>query len=273
MSMSESTPRADDSHNVASAESANSLSQQFFDLAQSLRIQARELRARTPAGVPNLEADALDAQAAKFEDKTLDIATQSEINRGRVIFEKWLKEQEHFLAWRLENTRSIISLSQSAIRVIATANAGAAVALLAFLGNALAKDARLVAEYFAPSLLTFAMGVVVAVLVAGSSYVTQLLYGVDDPKKQKLAKRLHWLTVALWLTATGAFAVGCFETYSAVRSMTRNESAPMATKYTDRGSVELVKKNEPAPARPASDPPVVQMPGPKPVAPAPAPKQ
>jgi hypothetical protein len=240
----ESTPSANVGGNVESAEAAKSLSQQFFELAQSYRTQARELRARTPAG-PHLEADTLDALASKFEDKTLEIATQSEIKRESVKFEKWLKEQEHYLAWHLENARSIISMSQSAVRVIATANAGAAVALLAFLGNALAKDAHLVAEHFAAPLLTFAIGVVIAVLVGGSSYVTQLFYGVEE--KQTLAIRLHWLSVVLWFATTGAFAAGCVETYFAVRSMTKNEGAHMAAKDTDRGTVETVKRNAPPP--------------------------
>lgn len=264
MSASESTPSANIGGNVEGAEAKKSTSQQFFGLAQSHRIQARELRARTPAGAPNLEADALDAQATKLEDKILEIATQSEIKREGVKLEKWLKEQEHYLAWHLENVRSIISMGQSAVRVTATANAGAAVALLAFLGNALAKNADVVAEHFSPPLLTFAIGVVIAALVGGSSYVTQLFYGVEDPKKQKLAIRLHWLTVVLWFATTGAFAAGCVETYFAVRSITKNESVPMAAKDTDRGSVELMKKNAPSPARPASAPPIVQMPATKP---------
>jgi hypothetical protein len=263
MSTSKSTPSKT---SVAQVEDAKSASQQFLDLAQFHRAQARELRARGSAGVPNLEADALDAQATKLEDKTLDIATQSEINREKAIFEKWLKEQEHFLAWHLENSRSIISMSQSAARVIATANAGAAVALLAFLGNALAKDAHLVAEHFAPPLLTFAIGLVIAVLVAGSSYLTQYCYGENAPKKQKLAIRLHWLSAILWFAATGAFAGGCIETYFAVRSMTKNEGPPMAAKYDDRGSVDSLKRNAPPPARPASEPPVVKIPAPSPSA-------
>jgi hypothetical protein len=269
MSTSKSTPSET---SVAQVEGAKSVSQQFLDLAQSHRAQARALRAGVLAGVPNLEADALDAQATKLEDKTLDIATQSAINRENAIFEKWLKEQEHYLAWHLENSRAIIFMSQSAVRVIATANAGAAVALLAFLGNALAKDAHVVAEHFSSPILTFAIGVVLAVLVAGASYLTQLFYGDDAPKKQKLAIRLHWLSAILWFATTGAFAVGCVETYFAVRSMTKNEEAPMADKNTGRGSVELLKENAP-PARPASEPPAVKMPAPTPPAPKPGDKK
>jgi hypothetical protein len=253
VSTSESTPV-----NVAPVEAPKALSQQFFDAALPRRAQARDLRSQTPSRT--VEADTLDAEAAKLEDKALEIATQSEIKRESVKFEKWLKEQEHFLAWRLENVRSVISLSQSAIRVVATANAGAAVALLAFLGNALAKDAHLVAARFAAPILTFAIGVVLAVLVGGASYLTQFLYGSDDPKMVVVAKRVHWFTAALWLVATGAFAVGCFETYSAVRSMTKSEGAPVATNDTNRSSAGTLQRNTPPPTRPAAEPPVVQLP-------------
>jgi hypothetical protein len=268
VSQSESTPSQNVVGNVERVELVKPLSQQFFDLARSHRTQARELRARTPS--LTLEAAALDVHAAKLEDKSLEIATQSEIKRESVKFEKWLKEQEHYLAWRLENSRSIISLSQSAIRVIATANAGAAVALLAFLGNALAKDAHVVAAHFAGPLLTFAIGLVVAVLVGGASYVTQLLYGAEDPKNLTRAKRLHWLAAVLWFAATGAFAVGCVETYFAVRSVAKDEGASMVAKDADRGSVQSEERNAPPPVRPASDPPAVKMPIPQPPAPKPA---
>jgi hypothetical protein len=204
-----------------------------------------------------LDADALDERADKLEDSALQIATQSEIKRDGVRLDKWLKEHESYLAWQLENSRSIISLSQSEVRVIATANAGAAVALLAFLGNALAKDSHLVAEQFAPALLTFAAGVVVAVLAGGSSYLTQFYYG--DEAKKKLAVRLHILSAVLWFVTTGFFAGGCIETYIAVRSMPKKEETPLTSKNSGQPSAEI-KRNVPSPARPASDPPAVQVP-------------
>ena len=211
---------------------------------------------------PNLDADALDELADKLESKAIEIDTQSEIKRDSVRVDKWLKEHESYLAWHLENSRSIISMSQSAVRIITTANAGAAVALLAFLGNALAKDSHLVAALFAPALVTFAGGVVVAVLVAGSSYLTQMYYG--EEAKKALAVRLHILSVVLWFLTTIIFAAGCLETYFAVLSMPKNEETPVTIKSAGGESSEF-KRNAPPPARPAAAPPPVQAPtGPPP---------
>jgi hypothetical protein len=244
------------------AEVPKPLTQQFFDLVQSERAKARELRAAAP-GLPSSDADALDAHADKLEDNILKIVTESEIKREGIRQDKWLKEHEGYLAWHLENNRSIISMSQTAVRVIATSNAGAAVALLAFLGNALAKDSHLVAALFAPALLIFAAGVVVAVLVAGSSYFTQLFYG--DEAKLKLAVRLHILSAVLWFATTGLFAAGCVETYIAVRSMPSKEESPVTTSIANGESAEL-KRNAPPPARPAAEPPAVRVPTPTPPA-------
>jgi hypothetical protein len=230
------------------------LSQQFFDLAQVERARARELRASAP-GVPNAEADALDAHAGKLEDSVLKIATESEIKREGVRQEKWLKDHESYSAWHLENNRSIISMSQAAVRLIATANAGAAVALLAFLSNALAKNSHLVAALFAPPLLMFAAGLVVAVLVAGSSYLTQLFYG--EEANQKLALSFHIASAVLWFATTGLFAWGCVATSVAVKSMPIKEDVAMASEESAE-----IKRNAPPRQRLAEEPPAAQVPTP-----------
>jgi hypothetical protein len=244
------------------ASAPTSLSQQLFEEAQARRARAVELRAK--ANGPSAAADALDSGAEKMDDVALDIVAQGEIKREGVRHEKWLKEHEHYLAWHLENNRSIISMSQSAVRLIATANAGAAVALLAFLGNALAKDEHVVASQFAGPLLTFAMGVVVAALVAAASYLTQLLYGNEDPKWQTCARRLHGFTIIIWLGALLIFAGGCIETYYAVRSAVQKQGIAMPSNKSSLEINQEFKRNAPPPARPAAEPPVVERPIPKP---------
>jgi hypothetical protein len=231
--------------------------QQLLDSAQVSRTEARELRAK--AAGPSPEADGLDAYATKLEDKLLDIRAQIEIKRESVKLEKWLKEHEHSLAWKLENTRSLISMSQSAIRLVATANAGAAVAVLAFLGNALAKNEHMVASYFAGPLLTFASGVAVAAVVGALTYATQFFYGEETPEKQNLGLRLHWLTAALWFVSTGVFVGGCVETYFAVRSMPAYEGSAMTNERLPKPG-ETFQRNDRPLARPPAEPPAAMVP-------------
>jgi hypothetical protein len=242
-----------------------SVIQQLWEEAKSRRAAAANLRANGPS----TEADALEAGAQKLDDAGLDIVKQCEINRTAALNEKWLKDYSHYKDWHLENNRSIISMSQSAVRLIATANAGAAVALLAFLGNALAKSENIVASRFACSLLIFAIGVVAAALVAASSYLTQLLYGVEDNAKiQTWAKRLHGFTIVLWFGALLIFAGGCFETYNAVRSSVQNQGVEMQLNKSSTPINQDLKRNNPPPARASAAPPVVDQPIPKvPVAP------
>ena len=118
--------------------------------------------------------------------------------------------------------------------------------------DALAKDSQLVADLFAPALLTFAGGVVVAVLVAGSSYLTQLYYG--EEAKKKLAVRLHIFSAVLWFVTTGVFAAGCVETYIAVRSMPKREETPVTIKSASSESPDF-KRNAPPPRKPPPEPP------------------
>jgi hypothetical protein len=238
---------------------STSLIQQLWEEARARRAVAANLRANGPSE----QADALEAGADKLDDAALDIAKQGEIKREGVQHEKWLKDHEHYLDWHLENNRSIISMSQTAVRLIATANAGAAVALLAFLGNALAKSANIVASQFAGSLLTFAIGVVVAALVAASSYLTQLLYGDEKPKMQTWARRLHGFSIFLWLCALLVFAGGCIETYNAVRSAVQTQGAKMPLNKSSLQLNQEFKRNNPPPARPPADPPIVERPIPR----------
>jgi hypothetical protein len=268
MIVRDSSVGADDQRGEDNASEPTSLSQQLFELAQSLHAEARELRVANTGACG--EADALDVRAAKLEEKLVDIAAQVEVKRESVKHDKWLKEHEHYLAWHLENSRSIISMSQSSARLVATVNAGAAVALLAFLGNALAKDEHLIANRFAGPLLTFAIGVVIAALVGALSYVTQYLYGIDDPKKQILAKRLHLVTIVMWVASLGTFAGGCVETYfSVLSSVQTQEVATPTSKGADLMNQDL-KKNAPPPVRPAAEPPAVQRPVSRPPEPKPS---
>jgi hypothetical protein len=236
------------------------LVQQLWEEARARRALAASLRANGPSE----RANVLEAGAEKLDDAALDITKQGEIKREGVQYEKWLKDYSHYKDWHLDNNRSVISMSQSAVRLIATANAGAAVALLAFLGNALAKSANIVASQFAGSLLTFAMGVVAATLVAASSYFTQLLYGIeDDAKIQTWAKRLHGFTIFLWLCALLIFAGGCIETYNAVRSAVQKQGVEMPLDKSSPQINQEWKRNNPPPARPPAEPPVVERPIPR----------
>jgi hypothetical protein len=246
----------------------------LFDDADDCVNQAKQLRANSTG--PNPDADRLEARAAELVKGAIALDVQNEAARVKAYHDKWVGQHKAHGDWTNEQTKSLISMSQSAIRLVLTINAGAAVALIAFLGNAVGKNANAVADLFAGSLVVFATGVAVAALVSVGSYVTQFLYGEDEsPTKQSWARRLHVVTLIGWFCGLGVFGWGCFQTYHAMQSMAKSgiggkpptiESqapAPPAppVKVILEGSIVIepprvpLKKNAPPPKRPPNDPP------------------
>lgn len=127
-----------------------SFSEQLLGYADSYRQQARELRAQNILAnpLPNSEADRLEALADKMTTQAIESDAANEAARVKANLDKWVGDHKAIADWHNENTRSLISMSQAAIRLQVTINAGAAVALLAFLGNAINKNAPAVAVLF-----------------------------------------------------------------------------------------------------------------------------
>ena len=113
----------------------------------------------------------------------------------------------------IETFKSLIQISVEGLKLLAVFNGGAAVALLAYLGNVAGKglstpDMRL-------PMGCYLAGLVSCGLAFAASYLTQLnLYQESVGLSGSGTGRRHtlWLTVALCLalTSIGAFAVGSF---------------------------------------------------------------
>jgi ABC-type multidrug transport system fused ATPase/permease subunit len=197
--------------------------QQLLEQANLYRQQARDLRAQNTLASPppNLEAERLDALATVLSTQAIASDAANESARVKANLDKWVGDHKAIADWHNENTKSLISMSQTAIRLQVTINAGAAVALLAFLGNAINKNAGTVANLFASALAVFAAGVAVAAIVAIASYATQFLYGNESPRVQWWARVLHGITFATGFVSLGFFVAGCFQTYDGMRSMAK----------------------------------------------------
>lgn len=98
--------------------------------------------------------------------------------------ERWKAQQEANLeAWKAEQQvsmemfRSVIASGQIALKTALLVNGGAAVALLAFIGNIWSKTQPLaVAKGLTLSLLLFGSGVLAAAVAAGVTYLTQVAF-------------------------------------------------------------------------------------------------
>lgn len=127
----------------------------------------------------------------------------------------WRKYHSRYELWRetrLELTRAVIAFGQGAIRTLILINGGAAIAVLAFIGNYKNEDLGLFG-YLSSSLLSFCLGVAAAALVAGFSYVTQFLCDGSSGKVSRLGVFFHILAVVFAVISLGLFILGIMVAY------------------------------------------------------------
>ncbi len=95
-------------------------------------------------------------------------------------FEDCKTEQERnaFISSKLEEFKATISLAQTALKIPILINGGAAIAILALIGNTW--NGNSLAADLAKSLLFFSFGVLVAAIGTGVSYLTQYRFQYED---------------------------------------------------------------------------------------------
>ncbi len=222
-------------------------------LAWAMYLRERAADAET-AGDTSV-ASRFEALARQMEkgswDNYLALERESQVAKIR----DWEDQWRHSRAWQIENQRQVIGLGQNALRGLALINAGAVVALLAFLGNVWTKGVTI--EPFLAAMWVFALGVGLAALAGTLSYLTQLLYGSESEVILKWAKGSHVATLVGGLAALGVFCMGSYRTLDAFR---HQGVRPPATVAATDDKDEFERRNIPPPKRPPADPP-------KPVAP------
>lgn len=99
-------------------------------------------------------------------------------------------------------------------------NAGAAVALLALSGHFVGSGNAAEAKIFAPALVAFVVGSLLAVATSGLSYVSQWGYEDDPPtRRHRLGVIAHFAAVANWVGAGALFVAGALSAASAFSSL------------------------------------------------------
>lgn len=227
-----------------SDEASTSTPTNAFGWAQYLRTRATEARsAGNTAFAQHLFALALQLEHGSWNNV---LALEREAETAKI--RDWEDQWKHSRAWQIENQKQVIGLGQSAIRWFAVINAGAVVALLAFLGNVWTKG--VVLEPFLGAMGTFAFGVVLATLAGAMSYLTQLQYGAESERSQTAAKVLHVLTIVVGLGSLVVFCMGSYRSLEAFRD--QDVRPPATANAADR---ELERRNYPPPKRPPAEPP------------------
>lgn len=145
-----------------------------IELINALRTELAALKANgdTVVAISGLEAY-LAAAAAGANDASAEHA----LARARDEFEVFKVQAPLEHASALEVWRSVITAGGEALRTLVLINGGAAVALLAFLGNVVTKDLSNHMKYstsnMKTALVTFVFGVGFAGIASAGRYLTQ----------------------------------------------------------------------------------------------------
>ena len=151
----------------------------------------------------------LDFLQAVEQEAPLDSETRKLQHESNLAY--YRAQREH----AIEMLRGVVESGKIALTTSILVNGGATVALLAFLGNVLARCASGPVAIQAPlvmAIMFFAAGVLSAAVATGSTYVTNYCY---TESWRRLAIGFHILTVALVVGAYVAFLGGMVSAYHA----------------------------------------------------------
>lgn len=113
----------------------------------------------------------------------------------------------------VELFRSVITYGSAAMKSSLLINGGAAVAILAFIGNIWTKETGLEAvKSLTTAILLFSFGVLAAALGTAGSYFSQYCYAEPFPRAGIV---FHTLTVMFVLGSFALFGFGSYEAYAA----------------------------------------------------------
>ncbi|UOF13248.1 hypothetical protein IEQ11_16005 [Lysobacter capsici] len=138
-----------------------------------------------------------------------------ELEKLRSDLEGSLAYQNHVHSWNLEGFRQVIALGQSTLQSIMLINGGAAVALLAFLGNLINNKSKSVSLLpFADAMQAFVIGVFLAAAAYAITYLSQLAYDGQKKWQHRIGFGLHVVAAMVATGALVAFLCGSNMAYS-----------------------------------------------------------
>lgn len=183
------------------------------EFAKGLRVEIETLKA---GGADVIETDALLNLLRQVEASPEPEPPEATLEQYKAQLAQTVEAYKHSSAAKLEEFRSIIQMGQTSTRFMVLINGGAAVAILALLGNLARLDGVAVQKY-AFCLLPFVAGTLMGGLVSGFTYVSQVCFASDKRWVNVLGTGFQILCIILGLSAFGAFGLGSWWTYEAFR--------------------------------------------------------
>lgn len=191
-----------------------------MDAKQLIDAHRAALKDAEAAGLTAIQTSMLHSIFNEFEAKL----TSEQKDIHPLELEKFRSDlagsqayQEHVRTWSLEGFKQVIALGQSTLKSMMLINGGAAVALLAFLGNLLSKENTPAKNIipFAGSMRMFVLGVFLAAVAYATTYFSQLHYSGDKKWHQQAGLGFHILTSIIGTCSLAAFLYGSNLAYQA----------------------------------------------------------
>jgi hypothetical protein len=149
--------------------------------------------------------------------KSLEVAAASNDSTApeQLAREEWKLKAPLLHASSLEQYKSVLESGQTALKTLTTINGGAAVALLAFIGNMLTKGQPNGGPNPVPTLnqamLIFILGVFLTGVSSAARYLTQLLAS----RSSKASMFLLYFSISSGIASLGAFLWGGIKAFLA----------------------------------------------------------
>lgn len=176
---------------------------------------------------------ALKAEEENIDDK--DLAHQNEFHRTRYAAECALHQEGYRAQCKsnLEMFKSTILSGQNALKTGLLLNGGAAIAVLAFIGN-IANNHKYMLPDLAGALVWFALGALIMGIAAFLTYAVQRIYQKSENFKDIWQQRgdiLNWVIVVLGIIAIVFFYVGARYAYSGITSKKQLDTVITDTRF------------------------------------------
>ena len=138
--------------------------------------------------------------------------TPAELEHYKAQLAMWVENQKHSFRISTEGFKSVILSGQNALRSALLINGGASIALLAYIGKLNVEASTQLAALAFP-LLIFVIGVLLAAINSGITYLSQWFYFGGNLWKQKIGFYLNIINIVLGIASYSLFATGMFYAY------------------------------------------------------------
>jgi hypothetical protein len=165
-------------------------------------------------GIEQISIDGIIDHLSQVEKTRQHLSglTPAELEHYKAQLAMWIENQRSSSQMSTEGFKSIILAGQNALRSALLINGGASVALLAYIGK-LKSDASRQVSAFAFPLLIFVIGVLIAAINSGLTYLSQCFYFGGALWKQKIGFYINIINIVLGIASYILFAIGAYYSY------------------------------------------------------------